>query len=143
MNLLPSNRRAKCFVWGAVVLIVAGALLAPSVFARITFNTIDPVATVSQGGSRIRVTGPIEVTAGELCQQRVTVTQRSTSAVAEGYTQFRGTGARQQWEVVVAVHGGEKFVPGPATAVGLARTTARGKATDAHQWLVEVNLVAK
>jgi hypothetical protein len=39
--------------------------------------------------------------------------------------------------------GKERFAEGPATAVALGRTTARGKATDAHQWLVEITLVGE
>jgi hypothetical protein len=35
---------------------------------------------------------------------------------------------------------GSTFEAGPATAVALGRTTAGGKATDAHQWLVEITL---
>jgi hypothetical protein len=37
--------------------------------------------------------------------------------------------------------GGARFEPGPATAVGLGRTTVRGEATNAHQWLVIISLV--
>ena len=126
-----------------VVLVVAGACLTPAVFARIARNTIDPLATVSHHGARVRLTGPIEIQpAGELMQQRVTVTQRSTGAVAQGLVHLRGTGAAQRWEVTCLAHGRERFVPGPATAVGLARTLTQGRATDAHQWLVDVTLVA-
>ena len=35
----------------------------------------------------------------------------------------------------------ESFVAGLATAVAVARTTANGKVTDAHQWLVNITLV--
>ena len=47
------------------------------------------------------------------------------------------------WEVTAAVQTPESFVAGPATAVALARTTANGKATDAHQWLVNITLVSE
>jgi hypothetical protein len=37
--------------------------------------------------------------------------------------------------VIAHAEGGAKFVPGGATAVGMARSLFRGKPTDAHQWL--------
>ena len=33
------------------------------------------------------------------------------------------------------------FEAGPATVVGLARSSVNGQATDAHQWLVNVTLL--
>jgi len=32
---------------------------------------------------------------------------------------------------------------GPATAVAVGRTTVRGDTTDAHQWLVNITLIAE
>ena len=66
-----------------------------------------------------------------------------TGAVAEGRTFIAcaGEGNPQQWEVHAATQGKESFQEGPATAVGLARTTEREDTTDAHQWLVNVELV--
>ena len=72
---------------------------------------------------------------------RVVVTQRSTGAVAEGVALFTGTGDIQQWKVRAVTLTRESFEEGPATAVALARTTLRGQATDAHQWLVNVTLM--
>ena len=72
----------------------------------------------------------------------MSVTQRSTGAVAEGRTLITCTGIHtQQWKVHASNHGNETFEAGPATAVGLAVTTSRGKASDAHQWLVNITLV--
>jgi hypothetical protein len=87
------------------------------------------------------VTGPVACTEGEIGHQRVSVTQRSTGAVAEGRTRIVCTGELQQWEVQAAVLGEQTFEEGPATAVALCRATDRGESTDAHQWLVEVTLV--
>lgn len=87
------------------------------------------------------MTGPIECTENERAYVRVTVTQRPTGAVAEGRTLITCTGGTQQWEVHAAIQGKESFQEGPATAVGLARTTDRGETTDAHQWLVPITLV--
>ena len=38
------------------------------------------------------------------------------------------------------VEGRAAFEAGPATVVGLARSSLNGQATDAHQWLVNVTL---
>jgi hypothetical protein len=51
------------------------------------------------------------------------------------------TGATQQWEVHAAAQGAATFDEGPATAVAVGRTTARGVTSDAHQWLVEITLI--
>jgi hypothetical protein len=136
------NRKLMKLYAATALAVVAAALFSSTVFAAIATNTIDALATVSPSGNGIRVTGPIQVTADERVEVRATVTQRSTGAVAEGSTMFRGTGASQQWEAVVHVRGDAKFIPGPATAVGMASTFVRGKAADAHQWLVNITLVA-
>ena len=134
---------ARWLVSAALVLTLAGAFLARTAFARITYNTIAPVGIVAGHGRQVTVTGPIAVTAGERTELRVTVTQRSTGAVAEGIVFFTGTGQINQWEVTALAEGGARFEAGPATAVGLARSTVKGQATDAHQWLVNVTLIAE
>ena len=95
------------------------------------------------GGRHLIVTGPIECTQGERVELRVTVTQRETGAVAEGYAFFTCTVETQQWEVHAVTHSKATFEEGPATAVAIASTTSRGTATDAHQWLVDVTLVGE
>jgi hypothetical protein len=68
-------------------------------FARILVNTIDPVAIVAGAGRHLIVTGPIECTQGERAELRVTVNQRETGAVAEGYGFVTCTGIHtQQWK---------------------------------------------
>jgi hypothetical protein len=134
-------QRKKWLVPAALLLALAGVFVARTAFAKIIANTIDPVGIVADKGRRLTVGGPITVTAGERTELRVTVTQRSTGALAEGVAFLTGTGDPQQWEVEAAVQGRERFEPGAATAVALARTTVRGKVTDAHQWLVNITLV--
>jgi len=124
-----------------MVLTLAGVFVGPVAFARIMQNTIDPVASVTDSGRHLIVTGPIECTESQRAYLRVTVTQRETGAVAEGRTLVTCTGGTQQWEIHAAAQGNEAFTEGLATAVGLARTTDRGAADDAHQWLVNVTLV--
>jgi hypothetical protein len=128
-------------VSAAVVVTLAGVLVAATAFARITLNTIDPVATVSDDGRHIIVTGPIACTKNERAYLLVTVSQRTTGAVAEGNSRITCTGNDQQWTVHAKNQGKESFEAGAATAVALARTTDRKDVTDAHQWLVDITLV--
>ena len=89
----------------------------------------------------LSVAAPIECTQGERVDLRVTVTQRETGAVAEGYAIFNCAGAIEQWEVHAVTHGKANFEEGPATAVAVATATSRRETTDAHQWLVNITLV--
>jgi len=143
MPIRPSRRRRRWLVSAAILLAVAGVFVGRTAFARITANTIDPTAIVAADGRHLTVTGPLAFPAGESAELRVTVTQRSTGAVAKGVTLVTGTGATNPWKVEAQAEGAATFEPGPATAVALARTTAEGKATDAHQWLVEITLVGE
>ena len=143
MSIQSLRQNRRWLVPAALLLTLAGLFVARTAFARITLNTIDPVGIVAGQGRHVTVTGPIAVTAGERTELRVTVTQRSTGAVAEGVVFFAGTGQTNQWEVTAAVQGQAAFTAGPATAVGLARTTVNGQATDAHQWLVNITLVSE
>lgn len=136
-----TKRQTQCLVAAAVVLTLAGVFLGPMTFARVVRNTIDPVASVTDDGRHVIVTGPIECTEGQKAYGRATVTQRTTGAVAEGRTMITCTGVAQQWEIHAAPQGKESFTEGPATVVGLARTTDRGDTDDSHQWLVNVTLV--
>lgn len=148
-NLKPSRKQpGTLLVVSAAVLLVAlaGFLSARTAFARITFNTIDPVGLVAEHGRAVLLSGPVQVTAGERTEMRVTLTQRSTGAVAEGLLFYTGTGQTQQWQVRLRTQGAAAFATGPATAVGLARSSSSsvpGQATDAHQWLVNVTLVSE
>ena len=89
------------------------------------------------------VTGPLAATADDRIELRVTVTQRSTGAVAEGVIFFTGTGQTNQWEVTAITENRAAFEAGPATVVALARSSVNGQATDAHQWLVNVTLLSE
>ena len=120
---------------------MGGVLVARTAFAKVALNTIDPVAVVAGDGRHLIVTGPIRCNQTERTYLRVTVTQRSTGAVAEGNAFFTCTVDIQQWEVHAVTHGKAPFAEGPATAVAVASTTFRGDTTDAHQWLVDITLV--
>jgi hypothetical protein len=105
---------------------------------------LTPSPFVSAQGRQLAVTGPlVSDTAGEKVLLRVTVTQRTTGAFAEGVTEFatKGSFTTNQWHVLATAQGKAVFEPGPATAVGVAVTSTPGQATDAHQWLVNITVV--
>ena len=133
----------KYFVSAALVLTLVGVFIARTAYAKLAANTVDPVALVAEDGRQILLTGPITCTQGERVDLRVIVTQRSTGAVAVGHAFITGTGAPQRWEVLAIAEGEAAFQEGPATVVALARSTAQGQATDAHQWLVNVTLLCE
>ena len=108
--------------------------------AKIVRNTIDPAGALTKNGFFLKVTGPINCTTGEVVDLRVTVTQRTTGAVAEGYERLRCTGNDQVWRAELLRLSREAFEAGPAIAVAIARTSENGRATDAHQWLVNMTL---
>jgi len=110
--------------------------------AKIMTNTINPVATLTDDGRQVVLTGPIACDGNQPADLRLTVTQRSTGAMAEGTGRIECTPGVKLWEVRAATQGKARFAEGSATAVGLAITsTGRGDADDAHQWLVPVIVV--
>jgi len=141
MFALPTHKRLKRPAAAAAVVNLAGGFAASLAFAKISLNTIDPITVVADNGRHLIVTGPINCTAGERAYLRVTVTQHTSGAVAEGGNFVTCTGALQQWEVHALTQGAASFTRAAATAVGLGSTSFRGKATDAHQWLINVALV--
>src|SRR4051794_21234267 len=125
----------------AIILTLLGVIVARTAFAKLAANTIDPIGIVADNGRKVMVTGPIAVTLDERTELRVTVTQRSTGAVAEGSIFFSGTGQTNRWELTAVANGSAGFTAGSATVVALARSSVQGQPTDAHQWLVNVTLV--
>jgi hypothetical protein len=127
---------------GPALAVLLCALIIPQIglARKLAGNTINPTATLTTHGNRIFLTGPIRCTEEEWVDMRVTVTQRSTGALAEGRARLQGSTTEQQWEVEVNAQGGADFEEGPATAVAMAVTSREGKATDAHQWLVQIEL---
>ena len=143
MNIHTRKNFKTWLVTATLLVIIAGVFVARTALARLSANTINPVGIVATNGRHLTLTGPIAVTAGERTELRVTVTQRSTGAVAEGIIFFTGSGETNQWEITVAAEGRAAFAAGPATAVALARSSQDGQATDAHQWLVNVTLLSE
>ncbi len=139
----PTKNYVKCFVLVVMVMAFGSVCIAPTAFARLSLNSIDSDAIVTDNGRHIIATGPIGCTEGQTAYVRVTVTQRSTGAVAKGLTRITSTGDTQQGEVHASTRGKKTIEEGPATAVALARTSDRGDIDDAHQWLVNITLVGE
>lgn len=134
-------RKRNLALSGMAILLVAYATV--EVFAGIQTNTINPTAAITHRGKKVLLTGPVKASAGEHVMIRVTLTQRTTGALAEGHAHFIATGLPQTWGVEVTVSGDERFEAGPATAVAAAVTNIRGHSTDAHQWIVNVMLASE
>jgi hypothetical protein len=140
-NPMFIKKHFKALVSTVTLLTLLGVIVTPLAYARITLNTINPTATVGDNGRRIVLTGPLQTDVVENIYLRVTVTQRTTGAVAEGVAILRGTGEVQEWEILAETLGKASFKPGPATAVAIAITSDKGQTSDAHQWLVNITLV--
>ena len=125
----------------APAIMVAGILLGSGADARIMKNTIDATARITENGRTLVVTGPIQCSETQPTYLRVTVTQRSTGAVAGGIAQITCTPDERQWDLRVTTQGNAIFEEGPAIATALAKSTLQGTPDDAHQWLVQFTLV--
>jgi len=126
------KKHLKAAVSTAIILTLLGVVVAPLGYGRIALNTIDPVATVSDNGRRIVLTGPIQNRCGRADLSAVTVTQRTTGAVAEGDRDS----ARHGRAATLGSPGQDArqgaFEAGPATAVAIGVTSDHGQTTDAH-----------
>ncbi|HET7037735.1 MAG TPA: hypothetical protein VFI42_18800 [Thermomicrobiaceae bacterium] len=122
-----------------IVLTLIGALVmalmvSQPALAAISENTINPTVTMSRGGHRLTVTGPIACTAGEILTIRITVTQNSPNAWGEGRTRLRCSGSLQQWTVQVSARGFTTFGEGVGQACAFGMTRDRAKVTETRQW---------
>jgi hypothetical protein len=84
-----------------VGLAVARLLGAEAASAFISANTIDQLATYRQGGTLVRVTGPISCTRGERVAIRVAVRQPAAGASTRGRWKGRCTGEVQHISLAV------------------------------------------
>jgi hypothetical protein len=142
MTIQTIKKHRTLLVSAVIVVALAVPFVAWTAFARIMSNTIDPVARVTDNGRRLILTGPLRCDQSQRTPIRVTVTQRSTGAVAEGQAFIDCSTTVQQWEVHAFTQGRETFAEGPAAAVAVARTaTGHGEFDDSHQWLVNITLV--
>ena len=140
MTIQCIRQHQKWLAPAAILLTLVGAYVARTAFAGVRLsNTMFPSAIMADNGRHVTVAGPISSFPEDRIELRVRVTQRSTGAVAEGVAFLTAIGTVQRWEVEAAAQGSEAFEAGPATSVAFARVG--GKATDAHQWLVNIKLV--
>jgi hypothetical protein len=135
MNKAVSPQGRRC-----AFIVLSIWLLSSAVAGVRLSNTIDPAVSLSDRGRHLVVTGPITCPVDDRVRIRVTVSQRSTGAVAEGSAHVVCTGDKQQWIADLQTHGKEPFAPGPAVAVALGQTTNPLSSPDAHQWMVAVDL---
>jgi hypothetical protein len=135
-----TRTRAIGVVAAAAVALGVCVILAERALARISVNTIDPVAILTDGGRHVILSGPVQCTGGEAYHTRVTITQRESGAVAEGWAVIECSGGEQEWMVHAWVRGDQAFDRGSARAVAFARTFDGGFSTDSHQWMVDVVL---
>jgi hypothetical protein len=128
----------------AVLLAIASSMtLAPGLFAKIITNTIDPVLALSADGRHVTVTGPITCSETQPLDLSVTVTQRTTGAIAQGHTRTFCNAEQRQWQVEAWARGNETFEEGAATVTAVALTSTGHTVDDAHQWLVDVTLTGE
>ena len=103
-----------------------------------SLQTINAVATLRSKGGEVLVEGPIQCEKHEMLRLRVTVSQRTTRALAEGNLEQEATGRVQCWEVVAKRQHAESFEEGPGEACVLATTWHHGTLTDVAQWRGEL-----
>ena len=127
--------------WIVVVFVAVGVLVSTFADARIMRNTIGATARLTESGRALVVTGPIQCDQTQPTYLRLTVSQRTTGAVANGIANITCTPDERQWEVRITAQGNAAFEEGSAIAVALARSTQNGSPDDAHQWLVNITLV--
>lgn len=133
-------RRTLC----ATGLVAAMTALAAPAFAGVALNTIDRHAALDEAGRVVRVTGPIRCSQVERATIRVTVSQRTTGAVAEGQWRGRCRPTTRTWTVRRFVqHGSTTFETSTAQACALGVTRRGTKVTDAKRRCQTVRLAKR
>ena len=125
-----SQRLTVVFAISALIAL----LFAQPTSAAIARNTINPDVELGNRGRTATVTGPIECTAGDTLQIRLTVSQAQTGAWGEGLNFIRCTGELQLWSVKVFALGLSRFESGMAQACAFGITRHGLKVTDTRQW---------
>jgi hypothetical protein len=140
MLIQPSTRHLKRFVFTLLIVMVADLFVAPAASPGI--KTTNDVFSHFRQGPAPGCGRSCTCDAKETVVIRVTVTQRSTGAIAEADISFTATGELQDWLARLPTIGRQAFEEGPVTVVYLIHTSYRGDSTDANQWLVN-DLVAR
>jgi hypothetical protein len=111
--------------------VLALAMIASPVAAKVTFNTIGATATLIGQGHAIRGTVLLDCTAGQQVQFTLTLTQGGTSGTGQGAGVC--TGDLTTYEVTIQ-GGQDTFAPGLAEACATADNYQRGALVDSRQW---------
>jgi hypothetical protein len=124
--------------------VAAMTALSTPAFAGVALNTIDRHATLDKAGRVVQVTGPIGCSQVERATIRVTVSQRTTGAVAEGRWRGRCRPTARTWTVRRFVQqGSAAFETSTAQVCALGVTRRGTKVTDAKQWCQTVRLAKR
>lgn len=117
-------------------------LLTQTTSANMFRNTINPDVTMNANGRHLSVKGPIACSEGELLRIRLTVTQASTGALAQGYTSLdcSGDDVDLEWSLKAVTYGAARFEEGEAQACALGLTRLNGEVTDIRQWCAANNV---
>lgn len=117
-------------------------LLTQTTSAAMFRNTIDPDVTMNENGRHLSVKGPIACSEGELLRIRLTVTQASTGALAQGYTSLdcAGNDVDLEWSLTAVTYGTARFEEGEAQACALGLTRIGNEVTDIRQWCAANNV---
>ena len=118
--------------------------LTASASAGVVLNTIDREASLDAGGHVVEATGPIRCSQVERATIRVTVSQRTSGAVAEGRWRGRCRRSTRTWTATRFVpQGAAIFEAGRAQACALAVTRRAKRGTDAKQWCRTIELTTE
>ena len=117
-------------------------LLTQTTSANMFRNTINPDVTMNANGRHLSVKGPIACSEGELLRIRLTVTQASTGALAQGYTSLdcAGDDVDLEWSLKAVTYGATRFEEGEAQACAMGLTRLNGEVTDIRQWCAANNV---
>jgi len=113
------------------------------VFGSMTNSAFFDTATLAHGGRTLRVAGPLSCAGGATADVAVTITQRSTGAVARGRIRQRCDAAQTTFALgAQALRGAPFDTPGSAQACGAVRLRSPGRTgLDAFQWCRTITLV--
>jgi hypothetical protein len=127
---------------GLTLAVLLVALLGASAQATIQkrATSIDSGKVLNRG-HQVEVRAHVTCTRGEAIIARVTVTQRSTAALAvSGATGTQCTGTREAFSMKLKALGAERFARRKAKVCAVARTSQNGHGTDALQWCKAIRL---
>jgi hypothetical protein len=108
-------------------------------FNCLFFSNIDARATLQNQGKGVVVTGPIRCAKGDRATLRITLTQRSTTSLAQVGLHGRCTGTLRAYRFPLKARVGT-FKAGAAFACLLGATERGGHYVDVNQWCRRVKL---